>query len=514
MNYAKSFVEQWVRRLLRAGDDNDERRAGSEYQPKHLLLWACSVSLILTAILFLARVPFIDDSYITFRYSQRLSDLGSLSWNNGVQPVMGTTTVLWTILLSGLHTLGLTIEGAALGLTTLLVFLLLSSLLILGERIFHDQGVANRRLITTALIAIVALHVPVRVSLFSGMETTLYCLLVVRCLVSLSSAPVLTGLYAGLAALTRPDGVLLLLIGLIYSRDKRLPVLLSFLATTLPWGIYSFLTFGQILPDSIAAKQILYPSSRLANFLMLFEAHSQNVLHGAIFYVAGAGLCASWFMRSVQPFTLWLVMYAGGIVASGIKPIFFWYFAPTWLFGMFSGGVAGTRFLVLRRNLAPHIIGAILVVIASIVGVHSLRQDLTPQSSFLRESVYREVVSTFKDKITPGDTILVGETGIIGFGFPENTVIDSASLVSLEVRPLLHAARAEAAPELRATELAIVPGWSKKLIEHFSPTWIIAARARFDLINLEADPWFTSRYDRTALFIQHHLGGIAVYRRR
>lgn len=514
MNYAKSFVERWAFRLRKAGKDDGSIPGSSEYQPKHLSLWAGVVSFALTAILFLSRVPFIDDAYITFRYSQRLSELGSLSWNNGAQPVMGTTTVLWTLLLSGLHTLGLQIEGAALWSTTILVFLLLYSLLVLAERVFRDQGIKKRRLLITALVTVIALHLPIQVSLFSGMETTLYCLLVVRCLVSLYSAPLLSGLYAGLAALTRPDGVLLLLVGLIYTRNKRLLILSTFLVTTLPWAIYSIHTFGQILPDSIAAKQILYPSSRLANFLMLFEAHSQNVLHGAIFYAAAAGLFGSWFIRTLQPFALWLVLYAGGIVASGIKPIFFWYFAPTWLFGMFVGGVAGARFLITQRKIPPHLLSSALMIVTAGLYIYSSQEDLVHQSSFLREAVYRQIVVTYKNRIAPTDTILVGETGIVGFGFPENAVIDSASLVSLEVRPLLLAAREGAAPELRSKHLATVPGWSKKLIEHFSPTWIIAARARFDLINLEADPWFTSRYDRTDLFIHHHLGGIGVYRRR
>lgn len=513
MGYTRLSVRKWGCLLC---NPPEEQKEGSEGNPlrQQPSTWAALVALSLTALLFLYRTPFIDDAYITFRYSQRLSELGSLSWNTGAAPVMGTTTALWTLLISGLHTLGLSVEGAALALTTVLVFILLYSLLVVTERVFRTYNITWGRIAAASLIAIIALHVPVRVSLFSGMETTLYCLLVLRCIVALSSAPALSGLYAGLATLSRPDGILLLLVGLIFSRGNRQRIALPFLVTTTPWFIYSFITFGELLPGSVAAKRILYPSPWLTNFLMFFEAHSQDLLQRILFYSAGAGLFAGFLIPRLRPLVLWLMLYAGGIVVSGVKPIFFWYFAPSWLFGLFVGGVSGICFLIKRRNLPPRVLNTALVVIASVVCVDSLQQDLVHRSSFLRESTYREIVSSRRDKVAPADTILVGETGIIGFGFSNNVVIDSAGLVSLEVRPTLQALRVNAAPELRNRELATLPGWSRKLIEQFSPTWIIAARARFDLFNLEEDPWFTARYERTGLYIEHHLGGIGVYRRR
>jgi hypothetical protein len=509
MNYIKAFLRQWGCWLFRSGEDQ-----GLIFQQNHLSAWACAVSSVLTAILFFSRVPFIDDAYITFRYAQRLSELGSLSWNNGVQPIMGTTTVLWTLILSGFHTLGFDIEDAALGVTTLLIATLLYQLLVVAERIFHGVAVNLSKANSAALVTLISLHAPVRVSLFSGMETALYCLLVVRGLLLFGKSPALGGLYAGLATLTRPDGIVLLAVGLISYRKKWLTTLIVFTVSTLPWFAYSLVTFGEVFPDSVVAKQILYPSPWLTNFLMLFEAHSQNLVQGAIFYLAGSGIFAAWFIPLLQPFVIWLVLYASGIVVSGIKPLFFWYFAPTWLFGAFTGGLAGACFLVTRRKTTPRTLSAVFVAGACIVAVHSLRYDLGQQSFFLRESVYRKIVSSFRDRIAPSDTILVGETGIIGYGFPKNMVIDSAGLVSHEVRPILQAARASASPALRTRELATIPGWSRELIEQFTPSWIIAARARFDLINLEEDPWFTAHYERSALYIPQHLGGIGVYRRR
>jgi hypothetical protein len=476
-------------------------------------LWNALASITLCVLLYASRVPFIDDAYITFRYSQRLADLGMLSWNNFGTPVLGTTSVLWTLLVSGLYALGAPIEGGALALTTVVVCCLLYSLHQLAEQVFEDEGVDVSPRLTTAIIAIATLNMPCRVALFSGMETSLYCLLVLRGILSIRSHSALAGVYAGLATLTRPDGLILMVVALMFGRVRLLRTSAAFLLVTLPWFAYSYSVFIEVLPDSVEAKKILYPSPWWANFFMLFEAHSQTSLLAALFCLSGAGLIAGVSMRTIRPFLLWLVLYAGGITASGIKPIFFWYFAPTWLFGVSLGGIAGVAWLIKNRNIAPVALGVSAAAVAGVIGAHSLSQDISLEGPFLREHRYREIVRQFAPSMTPNDTILVGETGILGFGFPANEIIDSAGINSREVREVLKRIRAQAGDDRKYVELAQLPGWGRALIERFQPTYIIAGRSRFGLHALEDDPWFQGLYERLAVFPVEHVQGIGVYRR-
>jgi hypothetical protein len=308
--------------------------------------------------------------------------------------------------------------------------------------------------------------------------------------------------------------MLLLLVGLLFANGKRVLFVAAFAATTFAWFGHSLYYFGELLPGSVEAKQLLYPSSALKNFLMLFEAHSQNALQAALFCLGGAGLLAAVRVPVLRPLLVWLPLYAGGITFSGVKPIFFWYFTPTWLFGMYAGGVSGVCWLVRNQRISQQALLYSLISLVSVVAVDSVRQDVAQEGPFLRERAYRGIVARIRSQVNEGDTLLVGETGILGFGFPKNDVIDSAGITSLEVRTILKKVRERAGEENHMRELAVIPGWSKQLLDYFNPTWIIAARARFDLEALEGEEWFNARYERVSLELEGHLQGIGVYRLR
>lgn len=462
------------------------------------------------------RVPFIDDAYISFRYSQRLSDLGSLSWNDTGSPVLGTTSVAWTLLVSGLYSLGISVENAALLLTVLIVWLLLFSLHDLTMRILEQTSSRETHvaIITTSVITIAAINMPTRTGLFSGMETALYCLLVLRGLVALDARGSLAGVYAGLATLTRPDGAILLPLALVLGSGRRLLYASTFLLVTVPWFFYSYRVYGELLPGSVEAKRLLYPSPWLKNFFMLFEAHSANPVAALLFCLAGAGLCAGFSIRCVRPFLWWLSLYAGGIAISGIKPIFFWYFTPTWLFGTVLGGAAGAAWLLKRGRLSSGRLSGVLTVGAGLIAVYSLSHDVRYESSFLRELRYREIVQSFRDEISPADTILAGEVGIIAFGFPKNEVIDSSGINSREVLTVLKDFKDKLGIDKKFVHFVDLQGWNRLLIERFEPTVIIAARSRFGLDLLEHELWFNELYDVRAILAAEHVGGIGVYRRK
>jgi hypothetical protein len=216
----------------------------------------------------------------------------------------------------------------------------------------------------------------------------------------------------------------------------------------------------------------------------------------------------------VRPFLVWLSLYAGGITFSGIKPIFFWYFTPTWLFGTALGGAAGVAWLLDKGRFSSTQLRSGLAIMACLLVAYSLSRDVRHESWFLRELRYREIVEQFRNETTSADRILAGEVGIIGFGFPENEVIDSSGINSREVRAILKDFRNSLDIDDKYPQFVDLQGWSRVLIEHFKPTVIIAARSRFGLDILENEPWFRELYEVRAILPADHVRGIGVYRRK
>src|SRR5687767_9880728 len=78
--------------------------------------------VLLALVVLLARVlaarafPIYDDAFITYRYARNLAEGLGMVYNPGApwEPVLGTTTPGYTVLLAGLYALGLPMIGASL----------------------------------------------------------------------------------------------------------------------------------------------------------------------------------------------------------------------------------------------------------------------------------------------------------------------------------------------------------------------------------------------------------------
>ncbi|HNT55257.1 MAG TPA: hypothetical protein PKG95_11130, partial [Anaerolineaceae bacterium] len=213
----------------------------------------------------------IDDSYITFRYARNLLAGEGFVYNPGV-PVQGTTTPLYTLLMTGLGGLagGSTADfpviawlfnAVADAATVILLWLL-------GRQVRHElAGLA------TALVWAVA---PYSVTFsIGGLETSLYTLLLTGLAYAYTSRRnLLTGLLGALALLTRPDALIFLgplildrliravrpgLLGL-KTTPERLTVaeVLAFAMPVAAWFGFATLTFGSPLPHSVQAKLLAY----------------------------------------------------------------------------------------------------------------------------------------------------------------------------------------------------------------------------------------------------------------
>jgi hypothetical protein len=223
----------------------------------HLLLLA--LVIVLTAGIFLSHdadtFP-MDDSYIHQVYARHLAEEGKLFFNFPDEPGVGTTSLIWVLLLAG---------GLKLGLpgTLLAKFLGGLSLYIVGLAVYQlTHPITGRRIGLLAALLVVLSGNMLWFS-YSGMETTSFMAAGLMALLAYRQRRwILLGLLLGFMPLIRPEGIVLcaalVQIELLRRRklDRPMAVIITLsLLLSLPWFIYLIVRTGQPIPTSGIGKQ-------------------------------------------------------------------------------------------------------------------------------------------------------------------------------------------------------------------------------------------------------------------
>jgi len=236
------------------GQPNTVRPGGRGKHDWPLILGGILVGL--AALWHAIRFDFIcDDAYISFHYAQNLSRHGALVWNLG-ERVEGYTNFLWTVLLAGADRIGIAIPQASLILGRLFgvagVFVLLWVSIILrkesasqGKMVTgqagthfqakprHDWHRATREPLTWLAPALTASTAGYACWSSGGLETQMFTFLATAAMgIYLYEAKrnrhtILSSLVMALAAMTRPEGVLLFAIMAMHRLTWDLPAALS-----------------------------------------------------------------------------------------------------------------------------------------------------------------------------------------------------------------------------------------------------------------------------------------------
>jgi arabinofuranosyltransferase len=199
-----------------------------------------------------------EDAYITFRYAVNLAEGRGPVFNAG-ERVEGYSNFLWMVLLAlprSVADVDVVVVARVLG-----VACTLGSLIVLHVLVRRVTGSAPAGVLAALLTAgsgSVAAYGP------SGLETPLFTLLVLGVvLAAVADRPVVAGVLAALATMTRPDGavvaavVWLWLMVLCRSwRDLRAPLLFAAagLALVGPWTLWRYDYYGYLVPNALAAK--------------------------------------------------------------------------------------------------------------------------------------------------------------------------------------------------------------------------------------------------------------------
>ena len=447
--------------------------------------------------LWLGFRPF-DDTYITFRYSLNLAAGHGFVFNLG-EPVLGTTTPLWTVLLALCAAAGVPIPQAALaislacdGASALFLFHLLRAL---------GFGAGIPLAAATLFLSMFDYFSLAR----SGMESSFFVFLVLAALTSIASRRfIVAGMFTGLAAVTRPEGALVVLVfaaALWHCRTQLRAheggvAAAAVVAIGSTWTLYAMRTFGSVVPQSVIAKAALSGDPALAEFswnnIALFFLKGQYggeiftrsyaQLMPAISLLAAIG--AAWLVANAARsrsggaiFRVALILffpsaYVAGMSLSHAFTYFPWYYAPIYPF-LTALVPIGTAAVTGSNGKAVSLVAAGLVVAQ--LGT-ALTIKLPADRTFWVEGYFEVSGAVPRD---PSVRVGAPEIGAIGWRVWPAAVIDLEGLVTPEA-------------------VGVPP---ETLIEQKRPEYLILRTDNAaDLLNaLKRGEWFAKTYEVVAV---------------
>ena len=225
---------------------------------KWMVFTMIGLSIAITSLVFLWPNPVefpMDDTYIHFVYAKNLSEQRLLMFNEPGEIGVGTSSLLWVLLLAG---------GIRIGIPIFLLAKILgiTSLMILGMGIYLLLRPICSSLPALAASLFVVLSGHLLWFALSGMETILFLALGIFALLSYRDQRWgWLGVLLGLLTLTRLEGILLgVAIGIVdiwrYRKIRCGLCIAGFIGVLFcgPWVVYLVLRTGHALPTSGIGK--------------------------------------------------------------------------------------------------------------------------------------------------------------------------------------------------------------------------------------------------------------------
>ncbi|MBE9508900.1 MAG: hypothetical protein IMY86_12740 [Chloroflexi bacterium] len=438
-------------------------KRNASYKARRIRIEWLLVAGLATLALLARLVPgerMVDDAYITFRYARNAVEGVGFVYNPG-ERVLGTTTPLYTLLLSGLAlaTGSRDFPSLALALNALAGALSVGLLYGLGKRFASHPAPA----VAAAILWAVA---PYSVTFaIGGMETDLtVALLIAASYAHVTGRTRTMAVLSALALLARPDTAILL--GLLWLSlvlvERRVPWQEGFITLALlaPWLIFGTLYFGSPLTGSIGAKSITYRLPPEADSIRLlqhyatpfFESESLPPVGVFLVFALYCALCAlgglDAFRRDHGNWPLIAYPFAYFAVFAAANPLLFrWYFSPPMPFYFLLILTGAWRLardlgkLVARHSTSiQYAILALFAVAALALTLNAwdLHPDHGPDRPapemawFKLELLYAQAADVVLSHAAPGDTLCAGDIGMLGYR-TDLHILDTVGLVTPEV---------------------------------------------------------------------------------
>jgi hypothetical protein len=466
--------------------------------PVWLGLAICSVGGYLLISLSATSLGFpIDDAWIHQVFARNLFQRGEFSYNPG-QPVAGSTSPLWTMLLAPGYAFDGFYSWWAYGLGILFLALTAREVFLITHWLGKNSGAAWGAALFTLFEWRMAWAGA------SGMETLLFTfgsLFLARFCLTWFFPPrrdfkdtglvpfifsarffVLLGVVGGLLMLVRPEGVILL--GLIalelgWQRRRNWKVLAQcwlligggWLIVGLPYGLFNYALSGSVLPNTFGAKSGFYGDLSLEGLANYFANGLRELLLAGpvLLLLPGLLFCYRDIKRGsldwrplVWPPVLFVlyalrlpVTYHHGRYLMPLIPFIIIY------------GIIGTAGLVgwLRSQRLPVVARVVPLLLALGLGFGWINGGLSYQSDVKVINLMQVQVGRWLAENTPPEAVVAThDIGAITY-FSHRKLVDTAGLVNPEFIPIVRDQPAilQKLGELKVDYFAIIPNWYDQL---------------------------------------------------
>ncbi len=277
-----------------------------------------------------------------------------------------------------------------------------------------------------------------------GFETSLY---LAFCLAALwgyaRNHPNFAALFAALATLTRPDGVLigaiLFICYLVSWRTSLKKFCLVYATSVLPWFIFAWMYFGSPIPNTLFAKQgqgMMAISERFAPGLLTVAGYYK---HDWWFWCLG-GLALVGLGKILIQHRKWLLLLSWEtlyFIAYSLLGVsrYYWYYAPLVpgliaSAGMGIEAITGIRYVqendkAFKSTIVQWFAFGLMVIL--LIGhIHYIYRSW-PRAE-CRFQIYKEVGLWLNEHVPESDRVGSLEVGIIGY-YSHRKMIDFAGLL-------------------------------------------------------------------------------------
>jgi hypothetical protein len=371
-----------------------------------------------------------DDPFITYRYAENLANGNGFIYNQG-EKILSTTTPFFAILLAALKNPFIDIPKVAIIVSLLSV---------------SAGGLAIWMILKKFGLNFASWYGLILYSLFPAVinttssETPLYIALgLFSIYFFIEEKHIPSSILSGLLVITRPDGVLLPFILVLYYFSKEKKINFKFIIGAgiiiCLWFGFAWFYFGNPLPVTLMVKQSqgemaisqLFP----AGFIGLLKNYAQNKVYWIYFIISLLGIAK---LSKKQYLPLWIIvswnaLYFLAYTVLGVTR-YFWYYAPLVpTFVLLSA--LGFEWLSHLKNPKFRYLTYLLILFATIsfqfIGLRNLSTNKDK-----RIEIYKEIGTWISDNTPPESKIGVLEVGIIGF-YSDRTMVDFAGLIQPDV---------------------------------------------------------------------------------
>lgn len=390
-----------------------------------------------------------DDSYISFRYAERLLNGQGLTFNDN-ERVEGFSNPLWLFLISTfsfIFNFDIAIVARILGLLSLFGVIFLS---FLSARTLLGSHLGNRLFFFTSIILFFTPGFHVYST--SGLEVPFLALLLSNILYfSISEKKehlYIASTIIGAVAITRPEGLLYGLIWLIvihkFEPRKFSKILIRVLLVVAPFFIYTIFRvvyFERLLPNTAYAKpsgtySYIHGFEESTIYLIVLSLPLIIILLSFNFSHAKTNKKLLYTVTGFLLSNLIFVFYAGGDWM-----LFGRFFLPVWpvLVLMFSYLILCTISRLTENKFSFNLL-AIIILLSVIVTQSLLFKDswlkYNSNNNYANLMKGKDQLSTGKwldEHVASGATVATFRLGGISYGAPELTFYDTYGLTDKEI---------------------------------------------------------------------------------